>query len=91
MNKETIKNLIIQAKQTEDNVTITFSRYADDEPLSEWDTIGILTASLSMALKTVITDMDYKTQGKLLKDVIEKLEDSFMSGESFKDLKKMND
>jgi len=50
--------------------------------------VGLLTASLSMSIKSTIVNMDYETQGRLLKDVLGTLESEFSSCDSFKDLKK---
>ena len=84
------RNLNIESTIKDDKVHIVFSQFKDDEPLDDFQMVGLLTASLSMALKVVITnnDLTYEKQGKLLKDVLTQIEEQFMSASAFDNLEK---
>ena len=88
MSKEIKRNLNIKSTIKDGNVDIIFSQFKDDDPIDEFEMVGLLTASLSMALKVVINnnDLTYETQGKLLKDVLTRIEEQFMSASAFDDL-----
>ena len=88
MSKEIKRNLNIESTIKDGNVDIIFSQFKDDDPIDEFEMVGLLTASLSMALKIVITnnDLTYEKQGKLLKDVLTNIEEQFMSASAFDDL-----
>lgn len=86
--QEIKRNLNIESTIKDGKVDIVFSQFKDDVPIDEFEMVGLLTASLSMALKIVITnnDLTYEAQGKLLKDVLTQIEEQFMSASAFDDL-----
>lgn len=88
MSKEIKRNLNIESTIKDGKVNITFSQFKDDDTIGELEMVGLLTASLSMALKVVINnnDLTYETQGRLLKDVLTRIEEQFMSASAFDDL-----
>ena len=86
MNDKT-KTLIIDVEEG-DKTLVSFSRFKDDEPLSDEDMVDVLTLSLSMSIKNIIQKMDHKDQAILMKRVVSYLEESFVSNEAFNDLKK---
>lgn len=84
-----LKRIILEGENKDDGrLYINFKYFQDDRIMSELEIVGLLTASLSMSIKSTIVDMDYETQGRLLKDVVGTLESEFSSCDSFKDLKK---
>ena len=86
---EELKRIILEGTVKDDGrLYLNFKYFQDDKIMSDLEVVGLLTASLSMSVKSAITNMDYETQGRLLKDVIESLESQFSSCDSFKDLKK---
>ena len=86
---EELKRIILEGTVKDDGrLYLNFKYFQDDKIMSDLEVVGLLTASLSMSVKSAITNMDYETQGRLLKDVIETLESEFSSCDSFKDLKK---
>jgi hypothetical protein len=86
---EELKRIILEGEiKDDDRIYINFKYFQDDKIMSELELVGLLTASLSMSIKSAIKNMDYNTQGRLLKDVIDTLESEFSSCDSFKDLKK---
>ena len=86
---EELKRIILEGDIKEDDrLYINFKYFSEDKVMSDLELVGLLTASLSMTIKSTIKNMDYETQGRLLKDVIETLESEFSSCDSFKDLKK---
>ena len=86
---EELKRIILEGTVKDDGrLYLNFKYFQDDKIMSDLELVGLLTASLSMSVKSAITNMDYETQGRLLKDVIETLESEFSSCDSFKDLKK---
>jgi hypothetical protein len=88
MSKE-IKRIILEGKIKEDNrLYINFKFFQDDRILDDLEIVALLVASLSMSVKSAIANMDYETQGRLLKDVLGKLENDFFNIDSFKDLEK---
>jgi len=88
MSKEIKRNLNIEVTEKDDKLNIVFSQWKDDIPLDEFEVIGVLTASLQMAMKVAITQhpITHEKQAKLLKDVLGNIESSFLSATSFKDL-----
>ena len=88
MSKEIKRNLNIKSTIKDGNIGIVFSQFKDDDLIDEFEMVGLLTASLSMALKAVITNNDliYEKQGKLLKDVLTIIEEHFMSASAFSNL-----
>jgi len=86
---EELKRIILEGTVKDDGrLYLNFKYFQDDKIIPDLELVGLLTASLSMSVKSAITNMDYETQGRLLKDVIETLESEFSSCDSFKDLKK---
>jgi hypothetical protein len=86
---EELRRIILEGEiKDDDRIYINFKYFQDDKIMSELELVGLLTASLSMSIKSAIKNMDYNTQGRLLKDVIDTLESEFSSCDSFKDLKK---
>ncbi len=86
---EELKRIILEGTVKDDGrLYLNFKYFQDDKIMSDLEVVGLLTASLSMSVKSAITNMDYETQGRLLRDVIESLESQFSSCDSFKDLKK---
>jgi len=84
-----IKRIILEGKIKEDNrLYINFKFFQDDRILDDLEIVALLVSSLSMSIKSAIVNMDYETQGRLLKDVLDTLESEFSSCDSFKDLKK---
>jgi hypothetical protein len=84
-----LKRIILEGEiKDDDRLYIKFKYFQDDRIMSELEIVGLLTASLSMSIKSTIVNMDYETQGRLLKDVLGTLESEFSSCDSFKDLKK---
>jgi len=84
-----LKRIILEGENKDDGrLYINFKYFQDDRIMSELEIVGLLTASLSMSIKSTIVNMDYETQGRLLKDVLGTLESEFSSCDSFKDLKK---
>ena len=84
-----LKRVILEGENKDDGrLYINFKYFQDDKIMSELEIVGLLTASLSMSIKSIIVNMDYETQGRLLKDVVGTLESEFSSCDSFKDLKK---
>ena len=88
MSKETKRNINVESTIKDGRVYICFKQFKDDEPIDEFEMVGLLTASLAMSLKVVITnnDLTYEKQGKLLKDVLTRIEEEFMSASAFDDL-----
>ena len=88
MSKETKRNLNVESTIKDGRVYICFKQFKDDDTIDELEMVGLLTASLSMALKVVINknDLTYEKQGKLLKDVLTRIEEEFMSASAFDDL-----
>ena len=84
LRKTLIVDSIIEGKLEH----IKFSHFKGDEPLSDSQIVTLLTKSLAMSIKVVIKDMDYEGQGTLMKNVINYIEDSFVSVDSFKNLTK---
>jgi hypothetical protein len=83
------RRIILEGNIKEDDrLYINFKYFSEDKVMSDLELVGLLTTSLSMTIKSAIKNMDYETQGRLLKDVIESLESDFSSCDSFKDLKK---
>ena len=83
------RRIILEGNIKEDDrLYINFKYFSEDKVMSDLELVGLLTTSLSMTIKSAIKNMDYETQGSLLKDVIESLESDFSSCDSFKDLKK---
>jgi len=88
MSKE-IKRIILEGKIKEDNrLYINFKFFQDDRILDDLEIVALLVSSLSMSVKSAMTNMDYETQGRLLKDVLGNLENDFFNIDSFKDLEK---
>lgn len=84
-----LKRIILEGEiKDDDRFYINFKYFKEDRIMSELEIVGLLTASLSMSIKSTIVNMDYETQGRLLKDVLGTLESEFSSCDSFKDLKK---
>jgi len=84
-----LKRMILEGENKDDGrLYINFKYFQDDKVMSDLELVGLLTASLSMSIKSTIVNMDYETQGRLLKDVLSTLESEFSSCDSFKDLKK---
>jgi len=84
-----LKRIILEGEiKDDDRLYINFKYFQDDKVMSDLELVGLLTASLSMSIKSTIVNMDYETQGRLLKDVLGTLESEFSSCDSFKDLKK---
>jgi len=84
-----LKRMILEGEiKDDDRLYIKFKYFQDDKVMSDLELVGLLTASLSMSIKSTIVNMDYETQGRLLKDVLGTLESEFSSCDSFKDLKK---
>ena len=88
MSEEIQRNLNIESTIKDDIVDIVFSQFADDDPMDEFEMIGLLTASLAMTLKIAMNKLDHETQGKLMGDVIHNLEESFADYKSFQNVKK---
>lgn len=86
--QEIKRNLNIESTIKDGKVEIVFTQFKDDDPFDEFEMVGLLTASLSMALKVVITnnDLTYEAQGELLKNVLTQIEEQFMSASAFDDL-----
>ena len=90
MSKEIKRNLNIESTTKDGKTNIVFSRFIDDDPIDEFETVGLLTASLSMSLKIAMDKLGHETQGKLMSDVIHNLEESFADYKSFQDIKKFD-
>jgi type II secretory pathway predicted ATPase ExeA len=88
MSEEIQRNLNIESTIKDGRVAIVFSQYLDDDPMDEFDMIGLLTASLSMALKVTMNKLSHKDQGELMEEVIQQLEESFADYKSFQNVKK---
>jgi hypothetical protein len=89
MSKEELKRIILEGNIKDDGrVYIMFKYFQEDNIMSDLELVGLLTASLSMSIKSAITNMDYENQSRILKDVMGKIESDFFDFESFKDLKK---
>jgi len=88
MSKE-LKRIILEGNVKDDGrLYLNFKYFQEDKRMSDLELVGLLTASLSMSIKYTITNMDYETQSRFLKDVMGKIESEFFDTESFKDLKK---
>tara|TARA_R100000951_G_C2627409_1_gene176477 strand:+ start:75 stop:371 length:297 start_codon:yes stop_codon:yes gene_type:complete len=89
MSKEEIKRIILEGNVKDDGrIYLNFKYFQEDKRMSDLELVGLLTASLSMSIKSAITNMDYETQGRFLKDVMGKIESEFFDIEAFKDLNK---
>jgi hypothetical protein len=87
--EEDIKRIILEGiVKDDDRIYLNFKYFQDDRRMSDLELVGLLTASLSMSIKSAITDMDYETQGRFLKDVMGKIESEFFDVDAYKDLKK---
>lgn len=87
MSKEQLKRIILEGNVKDGRVYLNFKYFQKDKRMSDLELVGLLTASLCMSIKSAITDMDYETQGRFLKDIMGKIESEFFDNESFKDLK----
>lgn len=84
---EGIKRIIIEAEVKEDGrMYINFNKFADDVMPNRFETLSILLSSLVMSTRLACTDLDYETQGKLIKDVFNNLKSDLFSADSFKDM-----
>jgi len=88
MDEEDIKRIILEGNVKDGRLYLNFKYFQEDNIMSDLELVGLLTASLSMSIKSAITNMDYETQSRFLKDVMGKIESEFFDVEAFKDLKK---
>jgi len=88
MDEEDIKRIILEGNVKDGRLYLNFKYFQEDNIMSDLELVGLLTASLSMSIKSTITNMDYETQSRFLKDVMGKIESEFFDVEAFKDLKK---
>ena len=89
MSNEDIKRIILEGIVKDDGrIYLNFKYFQDDKRMSDLELASLLTASLSMSIKSAITNMDYETQGRFLKDVMGKIESEFFDVDAYKDLKK---
>jgi hypothetical protein len=89
MSKEELKRIVLEGNVKDDGrIYLNFKYFQEDKRMSDLELVGLLTASLSMSIKSAITNMDYETQGRFLKHVMGKIESEFFDIEAFKDLKK---
>ena len=69
-NEEDIKRIILEGNIKNGRIYLTFRYFQEDKIMSDLELIGLLTASLNMSIKSAITNMDYESQSRLLKDVM---------------------
>ena len=64
---EELKRIILEGTVKDDGrLYLNFKYFQDDKIMSDLELVGLLTASLSMSVKSAITNMDYETQGRLV-------------------------
>lgn len=89
VSEEQTRRLIIESTIKNDKrMYLNFKYFSGDYIMDNFETLSVLQSALSMVVKLTIKDMDYESQGRLLKDIIRNIENEFANPDSFKDLKK---
>jgi hypothetical protein len=84
---EGIKRIIIESEIKEDGrLHLNFNKFKEDTYPSRFELLAIMVSGLVMTTKIACEELDYETQGKLLKDVFDNLKKDLFDGDSFKDL-----
>jgi hypothetical protein len=84
---EGIKRIIIESEIKEDGrLHLNFNTFKEDTYPSRFELLTIMVSGLVMTTKIACKELDYETQGKLLKDVFDNLKKDLFDGDSFKDL-----
>ena len=84
---EGIKRIIIESEIKEDGrLHLNFNKFKEDIYPSRFELLAIMVSGLVMTTKIACEELDYETQGKLLKDVFDNLKKDLFDGDSFKDL-----
>jgi len=88
VSEEQTRRIIIESTIKNDKrMYLNFRYFSGDYIMDNFETLSVLQSALSMAVKLTIKDMDYESQGRLLKDIIGNIENEFANPDSFKDLK----
>jgi hypothetical protein len=91
VSEEQTRRIIIESTiKNYKRTYLNFKYFSGDYIMGNLETLSVLQAALSMAVKITIKDMDYESQGRLLSDIIGNIESEFSNPDSFKDLKKYN-
>ena len=84
---EGIKRIIIESEIKEDGrLHLNFNKFKEDTYPSRFELLAIMVSGLVMTTKMACEELDYETQGKLIKDVFDNLKKDLFDGDSFKDL-----
>lgn len=84
---EGIKRIIIESEIKEDGrLHLNFNKFKEDTYPSRFELLVIMVSGLVMTTKMACEELDYETQGKLIKDVFNNLKKDLFDGDAFKDL-----
>ncbi len=84
---EGIKRIIIESEIKEDGrLHLNFNKFKEDTYPSRFELLAIMVSGLVMTTKMACEELDYETQGKLIKDVFNNLKKDLFDGDAFKDL-----
>ena len=84
---EGIKRIIIESEIKEDGrLHLNFNKFKEDTYPNRFELLAIMVSGLVMTTKMSCEELDYETQGKLIKDVFNNLKKDLFDGDAFKDL-----